>query len=588
MKFAQCFGLLALCSLCVCQANELEKNQTCTATQELCREICVEEEVNAEIGIMVMAAVVLVSWFAETFFHHRQWTAIPEGVAAMVLGMVVSGAHYFYTHGDENAGHLVQLSPELFQLLFLPPIIFDAGFSLRKKGFLRNVYTISIYAIVGTLISTVITGLLTFSFLQMVDNQGASSSQTFFESMTFGALISAVDPIGSLAILSGIFKVDKFKDKNNPLLYNLVFGESVLNDAVAIVLFNSFAKYIHKDFTAVAVFEILGSFLLTFCGSLFFGIVFGLITTLLFKHSHIHNNSNFEIFTVFFMSYGSYVLCEFIHLSGIVAVFSCGVVQSHYTYYNLSNLGRILLPRIFSALASLSETIVFVYLGLGTFGFHTSHSWDIGFIVFSFVLCLFARAVAIFPLTACVNLKRKKQITFRQSVVLWFSGLRGAIAFVLVIEMQTMDAVYKNTFLSTTLVLVFATTVICGSLTKPLLECLNVMDDEDIEDINPPPATMSSRTFKSLDTRFLKPVLLRTLSPTEQRENELANMNGSISDTNKALALASVSEMKVPDLGSDMSYRGNPASADREISACAIARESNQSDGSDLGDSEPV
>lgn len=48
------------------------------------------------------------------------------------------------------------------------------------------------------------------------------------ESFAFGSLISAVDPVATLAIFHAL-DID-------PILYMLVFGESVLNDAVSIVL----------------------------------------------------------------------------------------------------------------------------------------------------------------------------------------------------------------------------------------------------------------------------------------------------------------------------------------------------------------
>ena len=116
----------------------------------------------------------------------------------------------------------------------MPPIIFEAGYSLHRKRFFDNFSTILLYAVVGTMVSTFIIGFMTYYCGKIGLIKIDSSSP--LESLLFGALISAVDPVATLSILGA-------PELNlDPLLYSLVFGESVLNDAVAIVLFNTFLE----------------------------------------------------------------------------------------------------------------------------------------------------------------------------------------------------------------------------------------------------------------------------------------------------------------------------------------------------------
>ncbi|XP_003379610.1 putative dual specificity phosphatase, catalytic domain protein [Trichinella spiralis] len=110
---------------------------------------------------------------------------------------------------------------EIFFNILLPPIIFNAGYSLKKGHFFRNIGSILMYAVCGTSLSVVVVGLVMYGFTSFV-RLPFSLSETFL----FGAVISATDPITVLAIFNDL-KVDSD-------LFALVFGESALNDAVAI------------------------------------------------------------------------------------------------------------------------------------------------------------------------------------------------------------------------------------------------------------------------------------------------------------------------------------------------------------------
>jgi sodium/hydrogen exchanger 8 len=123
---------------------------------------------------------------------------------------------------------------------------------MKKREFFSNFSTICMFAIVGTLIATFITSGLIYAG----SKAGWYSQLSALECLLFGSLISAVDPVATLSV----FK--KAKAPNS--LFNLVFGESVLNDAVAIVLFGIFETKIKNgsDLDSgtifVACFELIG------------------------------------------------------------------------------------------------------------------------------------------------------------------------------------------------------------------------------------------------------------------------------------------------------------------------------------------
>jgi sodium/hydrogen exchanger 8 len=112
----------------------------------------------------------------------------------------------------------------MFFFILLPPIIFESGYNLHKGNFFQNIGSILVFAIFGTLISAFVMG----TGIYLLGKIHLTYALDAREAFAFGSLVSAVDPVATLAIFNAL-DID-------PVLYMLVFGESILNDAVAIVL----------------------------------------------------------------------------------------------------------------------------------------------------------------------------------------------------------------------------------------------------------------------------------------------------------------------------------------------------------------
>jgi sodium/hydrogen exchanger 8 len=247
------------------------------------------------------------------------------------------------------------------------------------------------------------------------------------EALLFGALISAVDPVATLSIMGN-------PELNcDPLLYSLVFGESVLNDAVVVVLFKTFMSFYDTDrsFSSLTLPSLLQSFVIVSLGSVLIGIAIGLCCSYIFKNNKLYSYPEYEISLLFLFAYGSYALSEALQLSGIMSLFICGIVLSHYNSYNLSPISQVAAKYIFKSLALLSEFFVFLYIGMGLFTGRYKN-WNVMFFLFCIAICATARLLHIFPLSFLANIGRRKKIPVNMQVVMWFAGLRGAISFALV------------------------------------------------------------------------------------------------------------------------------------------------------------
>lgn len=396
---------------------------------------------------------------------------LPESAVSMLVGVVIGGITTIVAHDLT----LYRFSPEFFFFVLLPPIIFEAGYSLERKRFFENIGAITLFAMIGTITSTFIVGYLTF-YVGKIGLVSGISKTNPMEALLFGALISAVDPVATLSIMGSP------ELQCNQLLYSLVFGESVLNDAIAIVLFKTFRKYYDPeapDLTAGDIPSALLAFFTTSILSIFVGVGLGLATSYIYKHTSLKLFPKLETSLLFLCCYLCFATAEAVGLSGIMALFFNGIILSHYNSYNLSHDSRHSSEQIFETLATVMETMVFLYMGMGVFTGKFNH-WNWKFSAFAYLFCLIGRAANIFPLSWISNRCRRKEsskITSKMQVVLWFAGLRGAIAFALA---ENMPGPNRETYATGTLTICLVTTVVCGGFTEKILTRFGMKETNEI------------------------------------------------------------------------------------------------------------
>ncbi|PAA64644.1 hypothetical protein BOX15_Mlig019344g1 [Macrostomum lignano] len=380
-------------------------------------------------------------------------TYLPESIAVVFVGALIGLLLQLIGNWRKEEA----FPPMIFFLVILPPIIFESGYNLHKGNFFHNIGSILLFAILGTVISAAVIG----AGVYLVGVAGITYQLTLVESFAFGSLISAVDPVATLAIFQAM-KVD-------PILYMLVFGESILNDAVSIVLMTTVIQVKPEDGGLHALGLAVLNFFKTFLCSAGIGTVFALASALLLKWVDLRKTPSLEVGIMLIFSYAPYCLAEGLHMSGIMAILFAGIVMSHYTHRNLSPVSQITVQHTFRTMAFLAETLVFAYLGLAIFSF--SHLLQPSLVIWCIALCLLGRAFNIFPLSFCLNYFRQHKITLKNQLIMWFSGLRGAIAFALAIHLDVRGET-RQILVTTTLVIVLFTILVLGGSTMPLMKCL--------------------------------------------------------------------------------------------------------------------
>ncbi|XP_078121889.1 sodium/hydrogen exchanger 6-like isoform X1 [Sander vitreus] len=534
------------------------------STERLAEESHRQDSANLLIFIMLLTLTILTIWL----FKHRRFRFLHETGLAMIYGLLVgvilrfgihvpqnmsdvilscavnaspatllvnvSGRFYEYTlKGEVSRGKGLQVQddemlrkvtfdPEVFFNILLPPIIFHAGYSLKRRHFFRNIGSILAYAFMGTVISCFVIGLIMYGFVSFMKVVGQLGGDFFFtDCLLFGAIISATDPVTVLAIFNEL-KVDVD-------LYALLFGESVLNDAVAIILSSSIAAYQpagdnSHSFEAMAMLKSFGIFLGVFSGSFALGVATGVMTALVTKFTKLRDFPLLETALFFLMSWSTFLLAEACGFTGVVAVLFCGITQAHYTFNNLSPDSQDRTKQLFELLNFLAENFIFSYMGLTLFSFQ-SHVFNPMFIIGAFVAVFLGRAANIYPLSFLLNLGRKNKIGYNFQHVMMFAGLRGAMTFALSIRDTATYA--RQMMFSTTLLIVFFTVWICGGGTTPMLTFMSIPVGVDANQDNSSSAMLDGsqrrntkhesawpfRIWYNFDHNYLKPLLTHSGPP---------------------------------------------------------------------------
>uniref|UniRef100_A0ACD6AEJ8 Uncharacterized protein n=1 Tax=Avena sativa TaxID=4498 RepID=A0ACD6AEJ8_AVESA len=281
-----------------------------------------------------------------------------------------------------------------------------------------------------------------------------------------GVIFSSTDTVCTLQVIS---------QDETPRLYSLVFGEGVVNDATSVVLFNAIKNIDITRLKGGVVLKVIADFLYLFATSTILGATIGLSTAYVLRALYFGRHStDREVALMALMAYLSYMLAELLSLSGILTVFFCGIVMSHYAWHNVTESSRITTRHIFATLSFIAETFIFLYVGMDALdidkwktaksGFKTSA----GIFGILISLILLGRAAFVFPLSILSNSmsgnSEKAPITFKHQVVIWWAGLmRGAVSIALAYNQFTFSGVTLDpvhaTIITSTIVVVFFTTL---------------------------------------------------------------------------------------------------------------------------------
>jgi len=496
--------------------------------------------------LVVFLTLLALTLYLSKFLHQypRVGSVLPEAGLTVIIGIIFSFFIAIDNKSDEEQidddvnpveETLLGFSSTVFFIALLPPIIFNSGYHLKRSLFFRHLTSITLYACAGTAISTIFVGLMLYAVVSL--GWSGDFNPSFSEVLTFGALISATDPVSTLSVFQ--------QKKVDPHLFYLVFGESVLNDAVGLVLFNALSKFVGIHDTMAQMAKKSGAividFAFIFCGSLALGVASGVVCAALFKVTDLRHTRLVELSLYVLVVYFPFFIAEALELSGIVTILFTGITVQRYAVYNISPSTAAEADVIFRLLAHLAETAIFLNLGLSVFEGDGDDLKTV-FTLWAVLACLIGRAANVYPLTffynSCVKrLNSSKDIATRscrtdaESAVtikhsldntgiyivkrntadmLWFSGLRGAVAYACAETFPDANG-NRKAFISITMAIVLSSVFLLGSTTSFALQRLGIQTDVDEEQYMQENKETSFSHFQRFENKYILPLILRDL-----------------------------------------------------------------------------
>lgn len=373
--------------------------------------------------------------------------AIPYTVALVFTGLVLGLVDVF------EAPHLTK--PLLFGV-FLPGLLFEAAFHIDSRQAWRNRLAISSLALPGVVAAIALTTIILTSiagFLYSVE------MFNWKHALVFGALISASDPIAVVAM---------FKSLGVPKrLSVLLEGESLLNDGIAIVFFTlSLALVSGATVTAAGMafdfIKIVGVAALIGAGV-------GLAVSQVIKQV---DDPMIEITLTTIAAYGSFLVAEHFHNSGVIATVAAGLLCGNYgARVGMSPSTRIAVETFWEYVAFALNSVVFLLVGLEVSFPSLLESWQA--ILVAYLVVTGGRALVVFVASALLHHTRER-IPMKWSVVLTWGGLRGALSMVLVLSLPT-DFPHRELLVSMTFGVIIISILVHGLTMAPLLRWLNIV-----------------------------------------------------------------------------------------------------------------
>ncbi len=403
---------------------------------------------------------------------------VPYTVLLVLVGMALGALARRF---DALAPLLAfRLTPELVLYVLLPVLIFESAFNLNARQLLKNFAPILTLAVPALLVSTAIIGV----------GLWAIGGLALLPALLFGALISATDPVAVVALFRELGVSQR--------LTVLVEGESLLNDATAIVIFKILlAVALSGTVTWAHVTHGLVEFPLVFFGGVIVGAAVGIGASELVHRAKVDVSAHMVM--TFVMAYAGYALAEALHVSGVVAVSCAALAFAAISVARASQAMLTEIRQVWEVAATACNTLLFMLMGLTVHLPSLAQEWMT--IAAAIVLMLLARAIPIYALVPLTTrLFALPHVGRGERHVMWWGGLRGGLAIAISLAIPATLG-ERELIQNLALGAVLFTLLVNAPTIRPLIHRLGIdrMTDEERAELRDGLAAGRSAAERSLE-----------------------------------------------------------------------------------------
>jgi len=382
---------------------------------------------NASSAIVIIAIMLLsIAMIGGILTNYLK---IPYASMLVLIGLIVGLFHIFPN---------LKITPTIIYYVFLPILIMEGAVKFKIETLKNNLLPISVYAIFGTVISTILSGLALHYIFYIPLKQ----------SLLFGAIISPTDPLSIMALLKNIEGKDKERgkgDKNETEymakegIKTVLESESLFNDGISLVLYGLFLtiNFNKNPFFIIGISSL--RFLYTFLGGALLGIVLGFLISFILSFAYDYLT---EIMISILLAYISIITAYYMGVSFIITIIFSGIILANYGFKKMVSPKTMqIFPIVIEFLAFVLNSLIFLLIGIEINLFKILNLWLVSLILIA--LAIFSRGFSIYALAPPINFIKHKFKIFSQSITMnnvyknfmIFGGLRGALSIAMALSL---------------------------------------------------------------------------------------------------------------------------------------------------------
>ena len=394
---------------------------------------------------VILASVIGLIALNGLSYYSQKSKAIPEVAWVLLLGILYGLA------ADNTSMGLPELtlSADLILFIFVPLLIFGSTQTMCLHHFRKVLAPASLTATVGISISMFVTAFVLMALTDI----------SLLESLIFGVVVAATDPLAIGAILEG----NKKLSENMKLL---IEGESILNDGFVVTVFGILTLIVFENHI-FSVVGVVGGFIFHVAGAIILGVVLGRVARFILKIWHAMQFTLVANITIA-LAFGSFLLADHYNMSGVLAVFAAAL-SFGYKQENLSKEFH-LQEYVWDYGQYVANSVLFFLLGASVISQGSLSELRLAQALVVLITLLGSRIIALVVLRPFIKVDGAI-ISWLKLLVLNFAGARGAVSIALILLLPD-SFVFKATFLNMTFLLVLGSLLLFPPITSKLIKQL--------------------------------------------------------------------------------------------------------------------